>query len=133
MTVVDQPQELTFKNRVRGFRAGARNVYAPLTQGWADTKQEYGERAQRRRDRFARSSPGTKLLTFGIPLLIILALPQLPFVSPVDRTVLVDRVAFYVLLTLGLNVVVGFAGLLDLGYVAFYAIGAYTAAYFTSK
>ena len=36
-------------------------------------------------------------------------------------------------LGLGLNVVVGFAGLLDLGYIAFYAIGAYVTAYFTSK
>jgi branched-chain amino acid transport system permease protein len=34
----------------------------------------------------------------------------------------------YVMMALGLNVVVGYAGLLDLGYVAFYAIGAYTAA-----
>ena len=31
----------------------------------------------------------------------------------------------YVLLALGLNIVVGFAGLLDLGYIAFYAVGAY--------
>src|SRR4051794_4846701 len=38
----------------------------------------------------------------------------------------------YVLMALGLNVIVGFAGLLDLGYVAFFAIGAYTAAYFGS-
>src|SRR5438874_13498415 len=34
----------------------------------------------------------------------------------------------YMLLALGLNVVVGFVGLLDLGFMAFYAIGAYTAA-----
>jgi branched-chain amino acid transport system permease protein len=40
--------------------------------------------------------------------------------------------AAYVMMALGLNVVVGFAGLLDLGYVAFYAIGAYTAAYLAS-
>jgi branched-chain amino acid transport system permease protein len=46
---------------------------------------------------------------------------------------LVNDVAIYALLGLGLNVVVGFAGLLDLGYIAFYAIGAYTTAYFTSK
>ncbi len=32
----------------------------------------------------------------------------------------------YVMLALGLNIVVGFAGLLDLGYIAFYAVGAYT-------
>ena len=42
----------------------------------------------------------------------------------------VQRVAFetvlYMLLALGLNVVVGWGGLLDLGYVAFYGIGAYS-------
>src|SRR5262249_27499425 len=38
----------------------------------------------------------------------------------------------YVMMAIGLNVVVGYAGLLDLGYVAFYAIGAYTAAWFAS-
>ena len=38
-----------------------------------------------------------------------------------------------VLLALGLNVVVGFAGLLDLGFVAFYAIGAYTTAWVTGR
>jgi len=37
-----------------------------------------------------------------------------------------DQAGIYVLLALGLNVVVGYAGLLDLGYVAFYAIGAYS-------
>src|SRR6185369_10101344 len=36
-----------------------------------------------------------------------------------------DAALLYVLLALGLNIVVGYAGLLDLGYVAFYAIGAY--------
>ncbi len=38
----------------------------------------------------------------------------------------------YILLALGLNIVVGFAGLLDLGYAAFFAIGAYTVAILTS-
>ena len=47
------------------------------------------------------------------------------------QSILTTQVAIYVLLAIGLNVVVGFAGLLDLGYVAFWAIGAYTAAYFT--
>jgi branched-chain amino acid transport system permease protein len=40
--------------------------------------------------------------------------------------------AAYVMMALGLNIVVGFAGLLDLGYVAFYAIGAHVAAHFGS-
>jgi branched-chain amino acid transport system permease protein len=38
----------------------------------------------------------------------------------------------FVMMALGLNIVVGYAGLLDLGYVAFYAMGAYTAAWFAS-
>src|SRR6266702_7872105 len=43
-----------------------------------------------------------------------------------------DFAMLYVMLALGLNVVVGFAGLLDLGYIAFYAGGAYTAALLSS-
>jgi len=38
---------------------------------------------------------------------------------------IIDTALLYVLLALGLNIVVGYAGLLDLGYVAFYAVGAY--------
>ncbi len=38
----------------------------------------------------------------------------------------------FIMMAIGLNMVVGYAGLLDLGYVAFYAIGAYTAAWFAS-
>lgn len=48
-------------------------------------------------------------------------------------TVLSDRVIIFVLVALGLNVVVGLAGLLDLGYVGFYAVGAYTTAILTSS
>jgi branched-chain amino acid transport system permease protein len=40
--------------------------------------------------------------------------------------------AIFAMMAVGLNVVVGYAGLLDLGYVAFYAMGAYTAAWFAS-
>ena len=39
----------------------------------------------------------------------------------------------FIMMAIGLNIVVGYAGLLDLGYVAFYATGAYTAAFFTSQ
>lgn len=55
--------------------------------------------------------------------LLLIFLPNLlgPFLSEVATTV-----GLYILMGLGLNIVVGFAGLLDLGYVAFFAIGAYT-------
>jgi branched-chain amino acid transport system permease protein len=61
--------------------------------------------------------------------LMLVALPQVvgPFPSDVLNTA-----GIYILMGLGLNIVVGFAGLLDLGYVAFYAIGAYTMAFLTS-
>jgi branched-chain amino acid transport system permease protein len=42
------------------------------------------------------------------------------------------QMAVYVMLALGLNIVVGYAGLLDLGYVAFFALGAYTLGWFGS-
>jgi branched-chain amino acid transport system permease protein len=42
------------------------------------------------------------------------------------------QMALYALIAVGLNVVVGYAGLLDLGYVAFFAVGSYTAAMLTS-
>src|ERR1700693_2058300 len=42
-------------------------------------------------------------------------------------------ILIFIMMALGLNIVVGYAGLLDLGYVAFYAMGAYTAAWFASQ
>ena len=45
---------------------------------------------------------------------------------------ILDTILLYAILGLGLNIVVGYAGLLDLGYIAFYAIGAYTYALLSS-
>jgi len=68
------------------------------------------------------------------PLVLIGLAALAPFGLSAGAGVLNDMVlaAAYVVMALGLNIVVGFAGLLDLGYVAFYAIGAYTAAYLAS-
>ncbi|MBX9408883.1 high-affinity branched-chain amino acid ABC transporter permease LivM [Pseudomonas baetica] len=63
-------------------------------------------------------------LRWIIPLLILLAV-AVPFFSNSYLLGVVILGLIYVLLGLGLNIVVGLAGLLDLGYVAFYAIGAY--------
>src|SRR5690554_3683070 len=49
-----------------------------------------------------------------------------PFLVSRGSVDLATLVLIYIMLALGLNVVVGLAGLLDLGYVAFYAVGAYT-------
>lgn len=58
--------------------------------------------------------------------LLLIAAIVLPFLVSRGEIDLAIRVLIYIILGLGLNVVVGFAGLLDLGYVAFYAVGAYT-------
>lgn len=62
-------------------------------------------------------------------------LPAISYVTVDALGLKLDVVIFmivYVMLALGLNVVVGFAGLLDLGYVAFFALGAYTVGWFAS-
>lgn len=61
--------------------------------------------------------------------LLVLLLPQV--VGRITNELLVN-VGLFVLLALGLNIVVGLAGILDLGYVAFFAVGGYTAAVLTS-
>ena len=63
--------------------------------------------------------------------MIVIAL-LLPKILGIFFSDILDNVGIYILMGLGLNIVVGFAGLLDLGYVAFYAIGAYSIAVLTS-
>jgi len=69
-----------------------------------------------------------KSAAYVATFVVAAALIALPFVLGTMGNAWVRALAFaalYVLLALGLNIVVGFAGLLDLGYVAFYAVGAY--------
>lgn len=63
-----------------------------------------------------------------LPLLIIISLFALafPWMFSTYQTNIMITALMYVVLGLGLNIVVGVAGLLDLGYVAFYAVGAYS-------
>ena len=69
--------------------------------------------------------PGHKSNLRWVMLVIVVAALLLPFVASKYLLSVVILGLIYVLLGLGLNIVVGLAGLLDLGYVAFYAIGAY--------
>ena len=76
--------------------------------------------------------PGATRLYVGAAMMALaFVLPWLPFS---DRN-LIDKatlILIYVMLGWGLNIVVGLAGLLDLGYVAFYAVGAYSYALLSS-
>jgi branched-chain amino acid transport system permease protein len=75
--------------------------------------------------------PRVKYPTYLALLVVAAILPTQ--VNGFWQEVLVSQIAPYVLLAVGLNVVVGFAGLLDLGYIAFYAVGAYSTAYWTNQ
>jgi branched-chain amino acid transport system permease protein len=100
----------------------------PDQSGWAEFRAqltEWRDSAERRLPPWwGRAAAG---------LLILLAI-LLPFAfGTTSGFIAATLLAFaYVVMALGLNVVVGFAGLLDLGYVAFYAFGAYSMGWFGS-
>src|SRR5438477_8787233 len=74
-------------------------------------------------------------LACGGIVVVAMALTALPFALAGIGTAWVritNSAILFVFLALGLNIVVGFAGLLDLGYIAFYAVGAYTYALLAS-
>jgi len=69
-----------------------------------------------------------KLVLWAVVIAFFALIPELlPYVTAdsVYWTLILSKIGIAALLALGLNVVVGFAGLLDLGYVAFFAVGAY--------
>ena len=100
----------------------SRQLGAKVSQRTSGVREEWRQVTERKTT--------TRVFLVVVALLAII-IPL--FLSEFYQRVLVDQVAVFVLLAVGLNVVVGWAGLLDLGYVAFFAIGAYTAAYFTKS
>jgi len=75
----------------------------------------------------ARTKANTVVIAVGGVLLLVL-----PMLVGKITNELLANVGLFVLLALGLNIVVGLAGVLDLGYVAFFAVGGYTTAVLTS-
>ena len=73
------------------------------------------------------TQPGRERLT--VTALLGLSVLALPFLLDQFQNSVMGIVFIFVMMGLGLNIVVGYAGLLDLGYVAFFAIGAYTYAF----
>jgi branched-chain amino acid transport system permease protein len=81
---------------------------------------------------FAIRVPGRTIATWSLLALLIIAYPFLDQAIQLGWIGIVITCLVFILLALGLNVVVGYAGLLDLGYAAFFAIGAYTVALLSS-
>lgn len=112
---------------------GGLNWYVAIVIGvlawWLDRR--YAGKAKefttRVRDADAKSRLRRSVIAFGAAVVIIL-----PMLLGGILNELLINVSFFILMGLGLNIVVGLAGLLDLGYVAFFAVGAYGTAVLTS-
>jgi len=79
-----------------------------------------------------RSNPAARRVAVLVIALVLIALPFAITQAGTAWVRITNLALLFTLLALGLNVVVGFAGLLDLGYVAFYAVGAYVYALLAS-
>jgi len=109
---------------VRGVGRGSwRTVFARRWDGYLS------EFRQRPNIQKVMANPLSRYFFYGSIILVILVLP---LVVGQYWNYTLGTIGIYVLLGLGLNIVVGLAGLLDLGYVAFFAIGAYTTALLTA-
>ncbi len=105
-------------------------ILSLIGSGWknrkdAQRKKNDSSEQQEKKRRFRLALRQPKIY---VPVLVaVLAFALLfPFIFSTYQTNIMITALMYVMLGLGLNIVVGVAGLLDLGYVAFYAVGAYS-------
>jgi branched-chain amino acid transport system permease protein len=101
-------------------------VFAALNALWISQRRGVQDQISRLP---ASQQQGLNIVLIAICAVALFLLP--PAVGPYISQILV-LVGLYALMGLGLNIEIGLAGLLDLGFVGFFAIGAYTAALFTS-
>ncbi len=82
--------------------------------------------------RHIASSSTSKKIAFGLLTVALILMPFVLGLAGPSWVRTADYALLYCMLALGLNIVVGYAGLLDLGYIAFYALGAYMVAVLAS-
>ena len=102
--------------------AGAAAAFAVV----AGTDALWNRDGGRTRERVRATVEEAPAAKVGLFVAILAVLAILPLLLGTVISEVLGQVMIYVLLGLGLNIVVGYAGLLDLGYVAFFAFGAYT-------
>lgn len=104
----------------------------PLEQAWATLRVPDSWRQNRLADAWnrAKQQPRYRLALW---MLLLVAAVIWPFTASRGAVDVMTLALIYVMLGLGLNIVVGFAGLLVLGYAAFYAVGAYAYAYLAQQ
>ena len=126
---------MVFCALLAGALTGAVLAFASARYGW---RQKWQERREAARSRLvagplvqnAVQYEHSRRIAQGVGVLVLLLAP---FVLGRYWNYTLGTVGIYVILGLGLNVVVGMAGLLNLGYAAFFAIGSYTVAILTSS
>ena len=101
-------------------------LIAGVTWAWSTRGSRVRTQFRQRPDRDQQLAKIAAYLVLAILLLV------LPLIVGRRSSEILGTIGLYVLLGIGLNIVVGFAGLLDLGYVAFFAVGAYATAMLTS-
>jgi branched-chain amino acid transport system permease protein len=114
---------------------GGLNMYAAVTIFAAISVLAYFFRGGSSvlRDRMVGVDPKGRARPTMLAFIVLgVGIAVLPMVLGGVINELLINVALFMLMGLGLNIVVGYAGLLDLGYVAFFAVGAYTTAVLTS-
>jgi branched-chain amino acid transport system permease protein len=94
-------------------------------------KKEAGSKTEGNKEKKEKLLISQRLLKdkrFYAPALVVVTLFifAFPLIFSMYQTTIMSTALIYVMLGLGLNIVIGLAGLLDLGYVAFYAVGAYS-------
>ncbi len=113
------------------FQGGALKLWASIVVFILVTLLDWywSKRREEVKTKMANLNPTQRRAGMGVGLLILLILPWIlgTYLSEV-----LDNVGLFILMGLGLNIAVGLAGLLDLGYVATFAIGAYVMGLFTS-
>ena len=72
-----------------------------------------------------KNNPRKAVVSFAVLAIVLVAFPFIASNYGNSWVRIMDLALLYIMLALGLNIVVGMAGLLDLGYIAFYALGAY--------
>src|SRR3712207_1698307 len=87
---------------------------------------------QKRRFNMPELTRTQNLILVVVVIVLAIFIPPAIFEKGSSQMNIAVLSAAYVVMALGLNIIVGYAGLLDLGYVAFFAIGAYTMGYFGS-
>ena len=129
---LDLERSWLYSRSSRGLTWLGAGVVAAAAAGFSIFKQRKGDAIRERlRSRGTSDDAGINPLRALLLVVLFVVLAAVPYVTGKVISEVLGTVLVFALLGLGLNIVVGYAGLLDLGYVFFFAVGAYATALLT--